>query len=631
MKEQIKLYQAERKIQEEKVTPETLLAEGKVSRRVLEKEDKYYMYYALKENAFEGMQGLGKGNLANLKDVFLIDDDFNVKYIASNGKEYGDEIKEKILEDETEIRFTSKAFSEYVSKISGVKEEDLKFKWMKEQTSLTIKDPNITNLEDLIFFPNLRVLKLGEVRMSPQITALDGIENCSKIETLIITGGPDKDYSALKYLENLSSFNREYFQGSDFENAIKGLKYCNKLKKVTFRMAETEVKDMSSIKALKNLTELSLEACKISEIKGLENMLNLSSLNLSLNKISEIRELHKLINLNSLNLSNNKIEDITPLSSNINLMSLNLKGNKEIKGNREAYSEDERKALDKIGEILDREGNIYLDVDKLGIFTNYKSLDLSNQNLTTLEFLREMTQLTSLNLSNNQITLEDETSKEILRNMTNLKTLSLANNKLTNISAINNLKGLVSLNLNSTNVNLVEIEDIISNLNNLKVTNEELKTIINCNPNKITRLKLDNNRDLTGIPNFSVLTNLKELNLRNTGVKDFTSISQIKSLKSLDLSANNLHDKEKIDFSQLINLTNLNLSNNSLWSEDLESLKPLKNNANLVIDLSNNAIVDATSLLEFPSSCRIGLKGNINLSQASKDKLKEKFGNNVTF
>ena len=119
--------------------------------------------------------------------------------------------------------------------------------------------------------------------------------------------------------------------------------------------------------------------------------------------------------------------------------------------------------------------------------------------------------------------------------------------------------------------------------------------------------------------------------MRNTGVKDFTSISQIKSLKSLDLSANNLHDKEKIDFSQLINLTNLNLSNNSLWSEDLESLKPLKNNANLVIDLSNNAIVDATSLLEFPSSCRIGLKGNINLSQASKDKLKEKFGNNVTF
>ena len=68
-----------------------------------------YMYYALKENSLEGMQGLGKGNLINLKDVFLIDDDLNVKYIASNGKEYGDQVKEKILEDETEIKFVSKA------------------------------------------------------------------------------------------------------------------------------------------------------------------------------------------------------------------------------------------------------------------------------------------------------------------------------------------------------------------------------------------------------------------------------------------------------------------------------------------------------------------------------------------
>lgn len=39
LKEQIKLYQTEKKIQGEKVTPETLLAEGKVSRTVQEKED----------------------------------------------------------------------------------------------------------------------------------------------------------------------------------------------------------------------------------------------------------------------------------------------------------------------------------------------------------------------------------------------------------------------------------------------------------------------------------------------------------------------------------------------------------------------------------------------------------------
>ena len=37
----------------------------------------------LKENSLEGMQGLGKGDLTSLKDVFLIDYDLNVRYIAS--------------------------------------------------------------------------------------------------------------------------------------------------------------------------------------------------------------------------------------------------------------------------------------------------------------------------------------------------------------------------------------------------------------------------------------------------------------------------------------------------------------------------------------------------------------------
>ena len=48
------------------------------------------------------------------------------------GKEYGDNINNKILDDETEIRFSSKAFSEYISKILGITVENMKFKWMKD-------------------------------------------------------------------------------------------------------------------------------------------------------------------------------------------------------------------------------------------------------------------------------------------------------------------------------------------------------------------------------------------------------------------------------------------------------------------------------------------------------------------
>lgn len=102
------------------------------------------------------------------------------------------------------------------------------------------------------------------------------------------------------------------------------------------------------------------------------------------------------------------------------------------------------------------------------------------------------------------------------------------------------------------------------------------------------------------------------------------------SLINLSLSGNDLHNKV-IDFSKLTNLRNLSLLNCSLWSEDLEKLKTLKNNTNLVINLSNNAIVDATALLELNPNTRIDLTGNVNLSQDSKDKLKTRFGDNVKF
>ena len=96
------------------------------------------------------------------------------------------------------------------------------------------------------------------------------------------------------------------------------------------------------------------------------------------------------------------------------------------------------------------------------------------------------------------------------------------------------------------------------------------------------------------------------------------------------MSNNNLHGR-MIDFAKLTNLVYLDLSNNTLWSEELENLKVLKNNTNLTINLSNNSIIDATALLELNPNTKINLTGNVNLSQESKDKLKERFGNNVSF
>ena len=630
VKEEIKLEQLEKKIDSEDVTPETLLADGKVQRTVQQGEDeKYYMYYALKDGSYEGMQGLGKGNITSLKDVFLIDDNLNVKYIASDGKEYGDNIDNKILEDETKIRFASKAFSEYVSKISGATEENMKFEWMKNQTSLTIADTSVDSLQDLVFFPNLKELTLGEFGSNiPPITSMDGVENCTKLEKLSIIYGPDKDYSAVSKLSNLTYFYK--FSGNDYDNIINALNLCENLDNLYLK--NMKIYDMSKIRKLKDLICLDLSNNNINKIEGLENMLNLQQLYLENDQITKIEGIENLTNLKVLYLNNNKITDITPLSANSSLVTLNLTGNTEIDGNRSNYVGDKLESLNKIGEILDRGGNIYLDVDKLGLFTNYKNLYLYDQNLENLESLEGLTQLTLLNLNTNKLTLEDTKSQEILSSMTSIENLNLANNNITNIKAINNLKQLKILYLSGNNnrVNLKDIEDIISNLNVLTISTESLKTITNCDINKITRLNLISS-SLTEIPDLSKFVKLKILSLStNPNISNFNSVSNITSLENLILSNNNLHGR-MIDFSKLTNLTNLDLSGNTLWSEDLSNLKVLKNNTGLTINLSNNSIIDASALLELNPNTKIDLTKNVNLSATSKQLLTEHFGNNVTY
>ena len=635
VKEEIRMSKTDNIINGEYETAETLLAEGKAQRTVQQDEDGiYYMYYALKDGAYSGMQNFGKGNLTSMKDVFLIDDDFNVKYISKEGKEYGDEINNKVLEDDTKIRFSEKAFGDYVSKISGASEDKVIFKWMKNQTSLIISDPSVTSLQDLVFFPNLTNLQIGDYgnNATPNIISMDGIENCTKLQSLSIINGPNKDYTALKNLKDLTNFSRRYGDKKDFDNAVDALKFCDSLKSVSFQ--NMKIESMKRVNELNDSLEvISFAGNNISKIEGINNKMNLRVLSINDNNITKIENLEKLTNLQQLNLSNNSITDITPLKTNTLLKELNLTGNKGIDGNKNDYIGERLEALNQISKILDNGGNIYLDIDKVNLFNNYTSLEFVNRGLTSIDELEGITELESLNLWGNNLTLEDEKSQQILSSMTKLKTLTLYGNKLTNIKAINNLKNLKSLNIGgdgNNKVNLKEIEDIISNLSSLNVTTENLKTIVNCDVNKIVKLKLAGG-GFKEIPDLSKFTNLTELSIvNNTDIVNIDSVSNIYSLKSLNLSNCNLHDK-MIDFSRLTNLTSLTVSNNTLWSEDLENLKTLRNNTNLTLDLRNNSIIDASALLDLNPNTKIDLRGNINLSDTSKQELTKRFGNNVMY
>lgn len=605
VKEEIELKNVECQVEDISINIENLLKEGKIERIVKPEYDTYYIYYIIKPKSYISMKNLGNGNSTEFKDIFLIDDDFNIKYIDKFGNEYGDNLTKKELTDETKIRFASENFEKYVSKISGIATNDLKFKWMKNQKSLKINDASITNLYDLVFFPNLINLEINGLTLKN----LDGIENCKNLEAIYCYSIVD-DLSKVEYLKNLDMIFITNLQ--NFDNAIDSLKGLEKLKNLSIS-GNITVKSMKRIEELNNsLVYITLSNVGIEKIEGLK----------------------KFTNLKSINLTNNNIKDITPIAdiaSINNITVLYLDGNKNISGNRSDYTKKELEKINKIGEILDRDGEISLGVEQFRLFTNYKNVKLNYKSLTSLEMFEGMTNLNKLDLAGNAITLEDEKSQNILKSMKNLRSLNLfQNKKLANIKPINELSSLTDLNLSSTRTfNLADIEDILSNVS-LSVDNSTFQTIVNCDANKITSLKMSW-APIQDIPDMSNLTKLKYLQINNSSsINSLDTIAKLESLEVLILNRDSLHNK-MFDFSRLTNLNNLSLEGNSLWSEDLNKLKSLKNNKNLNLNLSNNSIIDATALLELDASTRINLKNNVNLNENSKNKLKAKFNANVTF
>lgn len=605
VKEEIELKNVECQVEDISINIENLLKEGKIERIVKPEYDTYYIYYIIKPKSYISMKNLGNGNSTEFKDIFLIDDDFNIKYIDNFGNEYGDNLTKKELTDETKIRFASENFEKYVSKISGIETNDLKFKWMKNQKSLKINDASITNLYDLVFFPNLINLEINGLTLKN----LDGIENCKNLKAIYCYSIVD-DLSKVEYLKNLDTIFITNLQ--NFDNAIDSLKGLEKLKTLSIS-GNITVKSMKRIEELNNsLVYITLSNVGIEKIEGLK----------------------KFTNLKSINLTNNNIKDITPIAdiaSINNITGLYLDGNKNISGNRSDYTKKELEKINKIGEILDRDGEIVLGVEQFRLFTNYKNVKLNYKSLTSLEMFEGMTNLNKLDLAGNAITLEDEKSQNILKSMKNLRSLNLfQNKKLANIKPINELSSLTDLNLSSTRTfNLADIEDILSNVS-LSVDNSTFQTIVNCDANKITSLKMSW-APIQDIPDMSNLTKLKYLQINNSSsINSLDTIAKLESLEVLILNRDSLHNK-MFDFSRLTNLNNLSLEGNSLWSEDLNKLKSLKNNKNLNLNLSNNSIIDATALLELDASTRINLKNNVNLNENSKNKLKAKFNANVTF
>ena len=162
--------------------------------------------------------------------------------------------------------------------------------------------------------------------------------------------------------------------------------------------------DLSFLGALPALEELSLQGCSISSITFLENAPALKILNLGSNAIGNLSALASVPTLQHLDVANNAVSDLRPLSGLTELTYLNLAE------------------------------NVLTDLSPIGGCTRLTELDVSDNRLTSIAAVQNLTALTSFRAEKNQLT--DCAS---LSRCTELRTLDISHNQLTDITMLSTL------------------------------------------------------------------------------------------------------------------------------------------------------------------------------------------------
>jgi Leucine-rich repeat (LRR) protein/GTP-binding protein EngB required for normal cell division len=205
------------------------------------------------------------------------------------------------------------------------------------------------------------------------------------------------------------------------------------------------------------------------------------------------------------------------------------------------------------------------------------ALNLQNCKQTDLALLKQLKNLTRLNLSLNQIN-----QLTALKELEKLTQLNLQKNAITELAPLKELANLTLLNLQDNQI--IELKPL-RKLKNLAV--------LNLQANQIAELK-----------SLADLMGLTVLNLSSNGIKDLTPLRFLKQLSSLNLSSNQILGLEPL--LELAELVELDLRFNQISRlEPLHKLKKLT-----LLYLSSNKIIELEPLQELNALRKLFLSSN---------------------
>ncbi|KAF5195892.1 phosphatase 1 regulatory subunit [Thalictrum thalictroides] len=146
-----------------------------------------------------------------------------------------------------------------------------------------------------------------------------------------------------------------------------------------------------------------------------------------------------------------------------------------------------------------------------------------------------------------------------------LKELYVSKNDVTKIDELDHLHNLVILELGSNRLRIMENMQTLTNLQELWLGRNRIRTVNLCGLKCIRKMSLQSNR-LTSMTGFQDCVALEELYLSHNGISKMEGLSTLVNLRVLDVSSNKLTAVEGIE--NLTSLEDLWLNDNQIESLD---------------------------------------------------------------
>ncbi len=475
---------------------------------------------------------------------------------------------------------------------------------------------SIPNLEDTIYFKDLRTLDCSGTYKSLDLTGISKLQN---LMNLSLGFSELKSITPIKSLTKLTRldlrFNRDLTDISPIENLIH-IQHLD--------LSNTGIECLDAIKKLKRLKTIDISGTQIKSLKSLYRMKELREINLYHHGIPILVNQVELNNFNKANpncriLLTNKFDrekhtkayqinlkwfESLPISWKLLFMPL-LK----IRSLHDLIGQSQFNNLFNIKEFvfernyfIPKKNKDIIDLNPLKRFKKLEKIIIQDASISDLSPLIKFENLRFLDLSNNCIIDISPLAYNL-----NLEVLDLSRNPIQNTEPLKNLMNLKELNLGYTPINTLEITKSILSIESLSLYDTQLKNykiigkMINLESLYLSSCQINK---------LSILENLKNLwslSISNSAIVSFHGIENLTKLIFLDLNGTNLRDLNCIK--SLINLYKLDISDNPIKSLEglrdmtklsslsvsntkITNFKGLENNENINIFFDGNEIDD---------------------------------------